>query len=449
MQLKSLHILWWFIPCLLLLLACSKDDEPIVDPQPDPDPYQVPSPPAKGSVADRTVLIYIGGDSNLGRDGFASNDLQEMEEAIRTMEKNLYSHNNLLVFYDQYASAEHPKLFRLVKKGEVKTSDTNPEQKELVVSTEQELVMEFSKEVSSTDPTVIKEVMDKAFGDYPAKSYGFLYWSHGEGWLPSKSVTMAIRSTSPLRWIGIDTNSETSGDTGKTGIPELAGVLKQAPNKLDFLMFDACFMMSVEVAYELRDCANYIIASPTETPGPGAPYTEVVPAMFASSQAAVRIAEAYYKYYGDKFNPDVTNTNANWTGGVSMGVMDCTKLNQLASVTKANLLTSSDASALRSAVFDYDKRTSGHVGYYDMEQLMERVLAPAGFDAWKKAYQDALIYWKTTSKNYSSTAGVKLFSMEGTTGVSHFIPSGTTAVRDTEYRSTAWYKDAGLSQLGW
>ena len=235
------------------------------------------------------------------------------------------------------------------------------------------------------------------------------------------------------------------------GIPGLAEVLRGAPQKLDFLMFDACFMMSIEVAYELKDCANYIIASPTETPGPGAPYTEVVPAMFASSQAAAKVGEAYYEFYDNKFDPDVTNTNSNWTGGVSMTVLDCSKLTNLAAVTKANLSSfSSDVSSLRNSVFDYDKRSGGHVGYYDMEGLMEKILIQEKIEEWKTAYQDALTYWNTTSKNYSAYAN--LFSMDGANGVTHYIPSilGSSATsRDNDYRNTAWYKDVGLSQLGW
>ena len=56
-------------------------------------------------------------------------------------------------------------------------------------------------------------------------------------------------------------------------------------------------MQSVEVAYELRDCSEYFIGSPTEIPGPGAPYKGVVPEMFDETNLATNIAEAYYGYY--------------------------------------------------------------------------------------------------------------------------------------------------------
>ena len=451
MRIKSLHIFLWAFICLLAFSACSKNDDPITPIEPSLD--DVPKAPAQGSTANRTVLIYMGADSNLGNDGFASSDLQEISEAIQAMAANIYSNNNLLVFYDQYASSQKPVLFRLVKEGEIKASDTDPKNKELVIRTKQEVIKEFPTEITSTEPAVIEEVMKLAYSTFPANSYGFVYWSHGDGWLPGKYESMGLRASSPLRYIGVDCNnsSANASNSFKTGIPELAEVLKKAPKKLDFLLFDACFMMSMEVAYELRDCADYIISSPTETPGPGAPYTQVVPQMFASSNAAVQLATAYYQFYENKYNPDVTNSNTNWTGGVSMTVLKGSKLSHLAAVTEMCLPEGPvNVNSLRNNVFDYDKRNNSHVGYYDMLGLMEQIIpSETLLIQWKNAYTDALAYWKTTGKNYSAYS--RMFSMDGANGVSHYIPttSASSATRDVEYRSTSWYKDAGLSKLRW
>ena len=81
---------------------------------------------------------------------------------------------------------------------------------------------------------------------YKAESYGLIYWSHGEGWIPTP-----LPST---RWIG---NDKTGGGH-YMNIEDLKLVLQNAPH-FDFIMFDACFMQSVEVAYELRDCCDYYI----------------------------------------------------------------------------------------------------------------------------------------------------------------------------------------------
>ena len=79
------------------------------------------------------------------------------------------------------------------------------------------------------------------------------------------------------RWVGQDKGN---GDN-RMNISEFVEILKSAPH-FDFILFDACFMQAVEVAYELRDYTDYCIGSPTEIPGPGASYDAVVPAMFSA-----------------------------------------------------------------------------------------------------------------------------------------------------------------------
>ena len=142
MLIKNLHFYLWFFFCMTVLVSCSKDNDP--DPDPGPDPHVVPDPPPHGSVAERTVLIYIGGDNELDTKGLPAADLDEMKEAIKTMDANLYSHNNLLIFYDQYSESLRPKLYRLIKKGKVEPSKTDPSKKELVITTEEELIYEYS-----------------------------------------------------------------------------------------------------------------------------------------------------------------------------------------------------------------------------------------------------------------------------------------------------------------
>jgi hypothetical protein len=61
---------------------------------------------------------------------------------------------------------------------------------------------------------------------------------------------------------------------------ELADFANAIPYKLDFIIFDACFMGSVEVCYELKDKAEYIVASPTEILSPGFVYSSMMQHLF-------------------------------------------------------------------------------------------------------------------------------------------------------------------------
>lgn len=397
--------------CLSLLFvfsACGQDDDPI--------------PPLKGS---RTVLVYIVADNNgleenYNDKNFASRDIDEMVQGMKSVDTSVF---NLLVYLDDN---ETPVLFRLVKdkKGNVS----------------KEIIREYEEQVS-TDVSVMDKVMKLAFSNYPADSYGLVYWSHGEGWIP-----YPLSAKASTRWIGQDRGE---GDD-RMNISDLQTVLDAAPH-FDFIMFDACFMMSVEVAYELRSYTDYYIGSPTENPGPGAPYHKIVPLMFTSN-AAVNMASGYFDYYESNYDKGIGITNSNWTGGTSITALKTAELEKLAEATNQALsdVAEVDNAHLRDNIFNYDKRSSsssGFVGYYDMVAMMQELTDADSFTAWKKAFDSAVAYWNTTPKNYSMYAD--MFSMEGTNGVTHYIPLPSKPAASAAYRSTAWYEAAGLSKLGW
>lgn len=394
MKTKLLVLLW--ICCSFLLVACKGDDP-------------LPAPPAYGS---RTILIYLAADNSLS--SMVSADLEEIKKGVTQLDNTV---QHLLVYIDTGSS---PRLVEFKKKnGEVV-----------------ENVVKAYDARNSVGTTETMEVFNEVFSNkaYQAESYGLVYWSHGDGWVPNPLPTS--------RWVGADNNNYMN-------ISDLVTILKSAPH-FDFILFDACFMQSIEVAYAIRDYTDYYIGSPTEIPGPGARYDILVPAMFSEGDIALKAASAYYTPYNENYNGGKGNTNLNWTGGVSVSVLKSSELEHLADMTKQALSSAVNNTELRSMVFDYDKRSSyssSHVGYYDMVEMMRLLTDKSAFAVWKIAYDAAMPYWATTPKNFSAFAD--MFSMEGTNGVSHYIPSSKSSAINTAYRTTDWYKDAGLSKLGW
>lgn len=397
--------------CLSLLFvfsACGQDDDPI--------------PPLEGN---RTVLVYIVADNNgleesYNNANFATRDIDEMMQGMKSVDTSVF---NLLVYLD---ANDTPSLFRITKDKKGKVT--------------KEIIREYEEQVS-TDVSVMNKVMQLAFSNYPADSYGLVYWSHGEGWIP-----YPLSAKASTRWIGQDRGE---GDD-RMNISDLQTVLDAAPH-FDFIMFDACFMMSVEVAYELRSYTDYYIGSPTENPGPGAPYHKIVPLMFRPN-AAVNMAMEYFNYYEANYDDGIGNENSNWTGGTSITVLKTNELENLAAATNQVLsgVSSVDNIALRNKVFNYDKRFT--VGYYDMQDIVEELTDAESFAIWKKTFDSAKVYWNTTPKNYSMSVPsiyLGMFSMEGTNGVTHYIPDSSKPAAAAAYRSTAWYEAAGLSKLGW
>lgn len=396
---KKLYLILSFFSLSVLLAACGDDPAP-----------ELP-------VEDRrTVLVYMAADNSLSN--FVSGDLNEMKEGWAQM-NTLGMH--LLVYVDTGSS---PRLIELEKKGD-----------EIV-----ETVVKEYEDRNSVGVAETKEVFDDVFRStrYQAGSYGLVYWSHGDGWIPNP-----LPST---RWIGQDTGN----GTHYMDIDALASVLEVAPH-FDFIMFDACFMQSVEVAYELRQYADYYIGSPAENPGPGAPYDKIVPYMFRKG-AATEIASEYFAVYDDKYDEGRGISNSNWTGGTAICVLKTSELENLAAATRNALAeVKADGDGLRSRVFDTDRRnsySSSYVGYFDFVEMMETLADASALATWKQAFDTALGYWATTPMIYSAAGG--MFSMERSHGVTHYIPS----LRENPgaakaYRSMAWYSAAGLDKVGW
>ena len=390
-----------------VLVACNHNDEP--------DPVQEEDL--------RTVLVYIVADNN-GLDSspyyFATNDIAEMLEGFMSVDAD---RNNLLVYVD---NGNKPLLYQITK-----------DSKGAVVK---KVVYEY-EEQNSVYPTVMAEVYNRVFSAFPAKSYGLILWSHGDGWLPSPANISASKAST--RWFGQD-------GTSYMDISSLNTALNSAPH-FDFILFDACFMQSVEVAYELKDRADYFIGAPNEIPGPGAYYTELVPAMFSqANDLASTVAHGYYDYYAAKYTGQL-GSNANWTMGVTVSVLKSSEVQALAAATAAILpkyITNGSAINV-SSIYSYDPRSTYY--YYDLKGLVQSLTSSDDqtlFSAWSDAFELAVPLHLTTDKTYSSF-GYGMISMSGSSGLSAYIPRSSYVSLNTFYHTYAWYSAAGWSNTGW
>lgn len=399
-KIKILSLLF----CLVMLTAACHEDE---------------DAPVYGS---RTVLVYVAANNSLGNLDFDSKDVQEMMEGMKSVEG---TDNNLLVYLAGYRKTA--KLIRLTKngKGEVK----------------QETVAEYNKQ-NSVSVDVMKEVFTTVFSNYPAKSYGIVFWSHGDGWIYYQNPS--------TRWWGQDDE----GKDYRMNILDLHEALSVAPH-FDYILFDACYMQSVEVIYQLRDCADYFIGSPTEIPGPGAPYDMVVPALFSQSNPEINIAKNYYTVYAEKYDNGNNMSNENWTGGVSISVVKSCEMLALATATKAVVQTASSKQQSNSidisGILCYDPLRDKN--YHDFMGFMQKIQEnEQAFEDYKEVYQSAVIWENTTVKNYCtySTGVGRMVSMDGFEGLSTYILRGNSEIQDAYYRqSLQWYSAAGWNETGW
>ncbi len=193
-------------------------------------------------------------DNNL--DEYAVQDINEMESTWDD------SFGQLIVYLDRAdgAAPAHPILLKIIH-------DTTKSIRSRIIQT--------YPEQNSCDPTIITTVLKNIVDEFEAQSYGLIYWSHGSAWLPHGNSIGGIRTTGkintlPIKSFGIDHNEGT----------EIADLAKSLPCHFNFILFDACYMASVEVLAEFSTYADYIIASPTEILATGFPYHKTIPALF-------------------------------------------------------------------------------------------------------------------------------------------------------------------------
>lgn len=187
----------------------------------------------------KTVMVYMVGSDLESQAGAASFDIVEM------MESGVDTTKNKVLIYTggtkEWMISDIPvdKNCIYLLKGE-----------------EFELVKDYNS-LNMGDSQTLAEFLRYGVNNYPSDEYGLILWNHGAG---------------PLIGYG---NDELYGDLLE--MSELKTALSSAGfgngKKLEFLGFDACLMGSIETAWEVKDYANYLIASQETEPGCGWNYS--------------------------------------------------------------------------------------------------------------------------------------------------------------------------------
>ncbi|MDC1105324.1 clostripain-related cysteine peptidase [Prolixibacteraceae bacterium] len=207
-----------------------------------------------------TLVIYMAADNDLK--GNALLNVYDMVEGIKEDQK-------VVVFMD---------------KGD-KSSYLMELNKENGTAIHRQVVKQYPDQ-NSADSHTLHQVLKAVIERYPSQQYGLILWSHGTSWFPApKPKTKSF---------GVDKQSTME-------IDDLATAL---PTKFKYILFDACLMGSVEVASELQNNTDYLIASPTDILTTGMPYKKILPILLNTQQTVEKrlkeVCRTYIKHYKQK-----------------------------------------------------------------------------------------------------------------------------------------------------
>ena len=222
-----------------------------------------PGAPKAGGEKEWTIQIFWACDNNLE---FTTEFCMQAWERALTSDRSV----NIVVFLD-IQSVDGTWIYKIA--GGTRT----------VVAT--------WPEMNSSDPATLEKFVLYGMKNFPAKKTMLLISDHGYG----------------RRGICQD---ETNGDVlmPADGIASALEDVKSRTGKMvDIVAFDACNMASIEVAYELRDAAAYVVASETMEPFDGLPYEMFITDMvttptISAADLSRNIVYEYVEYYSEKWD---------------------------------------------------------------------------------------------------------------------------------------------------
>lgn len=298
------------------------------------------------------------------------------------------------------------------------------------------------------DAAIVTEVLTWVRDEFPASGYGAVFSSHATGWLPEgyyinpkkyegSSRTGSVWYTPPRHSFG-----QEYYDSGtKTSEIELHDFAAAIPYKLDYILFDACLMGTVEVAWELKDACSYVAFSPCEIPAAGFDYSTLTSHLLKQKEPDLKgVCEDYFARY--------RNDSAY---GAAITMVDCGALDPLAAVCRDLFETyrSSIRSLSGSNVQVYD-RIMGSKDFYVFFDLKDLLREAGATDLELSEVQDALdqalVYEAHTDRFIS-------VDLTRTCGLAVYLPAYAdyrrdiwhgTKFLDTFYKDNVAWNDATL-----
>ena len=309
-------------------------------------------------------------------------------------------------------------------------------------------VKEKVKSISLYQPYATNTFVDviRAMKEFaPAENYSLLIGSHGHGWTPkhftapsSRLMSMGVSNPSLLWQRPEGALTRYIGDNGYTvqyDVCEVAEAITANGIKMEYILFDACFMGNIESAYELRNVTKYIVGSPCEVMGAGFPYSKVTPYMFTDGGKSYnldKICSEYVDYYRTSSSVGVRSA--------CIAITHTEELEALAATVKeVNKAAVKDGFTVDKVQF-YDGIDFSHNPvhiFYDLEDLVEQSCADSDVVARFKTQMS-----KTVTSRYHTDSFYSAYD-----NCSHIINyySGVTTSAHvsfcfTEWQATEWYK---------
>lgn len=406
---KKLFLLLTFVS---LFTACKDDDGPSG---------------GKKENAPVTVMGYFIADASGIEDDIFRN-IAAMYDGLALMKKPA----TLLVYWDgsgDYGQWEDPVILRYTTdgKGNVNGQKQLPEDataNEVVDLAE--VVKQYPSQLS-VDKSVMTQVLKDMIAVSPTERVGLVAASHGSAW--TNSIFMS-------RSFGQDGK----GTDNTMLVSDMADAMKATGKKFDFLLFDACFMGTAEVCYDLRDVADYQIVSVMEVPAYGFPYESSLDYLYEGTvDGYKKICQAYIDFYQERYE------NGDYAWG-TIALIDSKEMEGLADATRAEIVEHKDVLGNdfdESDIQEYGKQGGRGIAY-DLGQLMAVLNNGTMPNAFADQLNKTVLY-----KSCLEIANPSSYKVDAANycGLGVYIPIRYNDNWNDFFKTISWYTVAGWNEV--
>lgn len=384
------------------------------------------------SVNKQTILVFYpwtGSKSYTGLLGYLQNNIDSICDGI--IDRKGLNNSRVLVFLsDKY---NHSTLYDLQYNATTKSVDRVP--------------LKEYEGASYASAEGIADIMNEVKTQASALNYALIVGVHGCGWTYASdwsrypyyarpSVTRPRDNNFSGIQFGPDPNAPLTRFFGSVSLAEnamdistLAEGIRESGLKMQYILFDACYMSNIETAYELKDVTNYMIASGSEIMAAGLPYRSMWSYLNSPTPNYSGIVSTSVNFYKNNSSAPFCN----------LAAIDCRQVEKLASVMKdINAEYQLSASVSLDSIQHLDGFRPNL--FYDLETYVDS-LRPSGYllDQFKSQLKLTIKASDHTDEAYTCIYSSDSFKIKNYCGITISDPSQhSVAIKGRE--KTGWWK---------
>ena len=383
------------------------------------------------SVNKQTILVFYpwtGSKSSTGLLGYLQNNIDSICDGI--IDRKGLNNSRVLVFLsDKY---NHSTLYDLQYNATTKSVDRVP--------------LKEYEGASYASAEGIADILNEVKTKASALNYALIVGVHGCGWTYASdwsrypyyarpSVTRPRDNNFSGIQFGPDPNAPLTRFFGSVSLAEnamdistLAEGIRESGLKMQYILFDACYMSNIETAYELKDVTNYMIASGSEIMAAGLPYRSMWSYLNSSTPNYSSIVSTSVNFYKNSSAPFC-----------NLAAIDCRQVEKLAGVMKdINAENQLQASVNLDSIQHLDGFRPNL--FYDLETYVDS-LHPSGYllDQFKSQLKLTIKASDHTDEAYTCIYSSDSFKIKNYCGITVSDPSQhSVAIKGRE--KTGWWK---------